>query len=69
MKISNQQKKFHNFSMRRKTSAILICDDPTCGIEIKGSKISEAHFEHTAVKGRVFQGKINSNLQKVSEIP
>ena len=55
MKISNLQKKFHNFSMRRKTSVILVCDDPKCAIEIKGSKISEAHFANDSVKGRAFQ--------------
>ena len=55
MKISNPQEKFHVFSMRRKTSVILVCDDSTCEMEIKGSKISEANFEHTGVKGRVFQ--------------
>ena len=60
MIISDQQKKFHNFSMRRQTSAILVCDDPTCEIEIKGSKISEADFEHTVIEGRVFHE--NKNL-------
>ena len=48
----------YNIPVRKKTSVLIVCDDPICKIEVKGKEINETNFKTFDFKGNVYGRQI-----------